>query len=284
MTDNRAAAPGWHLGPLVGFDIETTGINLEQDRVVTAAIIETAADGSQRTRRTWLVNPGVEIPPEAVAIHGISTELAVADGIPAPVAVAEITDLLEQVLQSGTPLVIMNAPFDLTILDRECRRYGVVPLSEPLDDPAVRTTGAAVWRPAGLTATDFLPGPGTPAWGDADLDGRADPLILDRHIDRYRRGKRTLEALCAHYGVPYDGSHEASADAVAAAAVARGIGHAAAHVAALSPRELHELQVTAAAQQAESLAAFLRRKGLSPERVTRAWPLVPVPGTQPKLI
>ncbi|MGV2384227.1 MAG UNVERIFIED_CONTAM: 3'-5' exonuclease [Thermobifida fusca] len=250
MTDNRAAAPGWHLGPLVGFDIETTGINLEQDRVVTAAIIETAADGSQRTRRTWLVNPGVGIPPEAVAIHGISTELAVADGIPAPVAVAEITDLLEQVLQSGTPLVIMNAPFDLTILDRECRRYGVVPLSERLD------TVAPV----------------------------IDPLILDRHIDRYRRGKRTLEALCAHYGVPYDGSHEASADAVAAAAVARGIGHAAAHVAALSPRELHELQVTAAAQQAESLAAFLRRKGLSPERVTRAWPLVPVPGTQPKLI
>lgn len=89
-----------------------------------------------------------------MAIHGISTELAVADGIPAPVAVAEITDLLEQVLQSGTPLVIMNAPFDLTILDRECRRYGVVPLSERLD------TVAPV----------------------------IDPLILDRHIDRYRRG------------------------------------------------------------------------------------------------
>jgi hypothetical protein len=49
-----------------------------------------------------------------------------------------------------------------------------------LDSPQVWSTGAAVWRPAGLTATEFLPGSGTPACGDADRDGRSDPLVLDR--------------------------------------------------------------------------------------------------------
>jgi poly-gamma-glutamate capsule biosynthesis protein CapA/YwtB (metallophosphatase superfamily) len=49
-----------------------------------------------------------------------------------------------------------------------------------LDSPSVQNTGAAVWRPAGLDATDFLAGAGTPACGDANLDGLSDPLVLDR--------------------------------------------------------------------------------------------------------
>lgn len=49
-----------------------------------------------------------------------------------------------------------------------------------LESATVTDTGAAVWRPAGLTATDFLPGPGRPACGDVDADGRSDPLALDR--------------------------------------------------------------------------------------------------------
>ena len=49
-----------------------------------------------------------------------------------------------------------------------------------LDSPDVGRTGAAVWRPDGLDAVELLPGPGIPACGDADLDGRTDPLVLDR--------------------------------------------------------------------------------------------------------
>ncbi|HLU97990.1 MAG TPA: exonuclease domain-containing protein [Thermobifida alba] len=242
MTDNSATAPGWHLRPLAAFDLETTGIDLERDRVVTAAVIETGADDSLSTRRTWLVDPGTEIPAAASAIHGISTEKAAAEGRPAAVAVAEITDALERILVAGIPLVIMNAPFDLTILDRECRRHGVVPLSERVDAVAPVI----------------------------------DPLILDRHVDRYRRGKRNLEALCAHYRVSHGGAHEAGADAAAAAAVARGIGRSAARLAALSPQELHELQVRAAAAQAASFEEFLRRKGRTDARISRSWPLIPL--------
>ena len=49
-----------------------------------------------------------------------------------------------------------------------------------LDSAEVWSAGAAVWRPAGLTASDFLPGPGVPSCGDVDLDGRSDPIVLDR--------------------------------------------------------------------------------------------------------
>ncbi|MEY9214135.1 3'-5' exonuclease [Thermobifida halotolerans] len=242
MTDNSATAPGWHLCPLAAFDLETTGVDLEHDRVVTAAVIETAADDILSARWTWLVDPGTEIPTAAAAIHGISTEKAVAEGQPAAVAVAAITDVLERILTAGTPLVIMNAPFDLTILDRECRRHGVVPLSERL----------------GAVAPVI------------------DPLVLDKHVDRYRRGKRNLEALCAHYRVRHGGAHEAGADAAAAAAVARSIGRTVPRLAAMTPADLHVLQVRAAAEQAASFEEFLRRKGRADARINRSWPLIPV--------
>lgn len=241
MTDNSATATDWHLRPLAAFDLETTGVDLEQDRIVTAAVIETAADGSLSAERSWLVDPGVAIPVEATAIHGISSERAAAEGLPAAEAVAAITDALARVLAAGTPLVIMNAPFDLTILDRECRRHGVVPLVDR----------------------------------SCPLGPVLDPLVLDKHVDRYRKGKRTLEALCAHYRVRHSGAHEASADAAAAAAVARSIGRSSPRLARTPLSELHDLQVRAAAEQAASFKAYLRRIGRDSARVDPSWPLNP---------
>lgn len=242
MTDNSVTSPDWHLRPLAAFDVETTGVDLEQDRIVTAAVIETAADGTPSAQWTWLVDPGVEIPAEAAAIHGISTERAAAEGLPAAKAVTAVTEALERTLLAGTPLVIMNARFDLTVLDRECRRHGVVPLSERLDEVAPII----------------------------------DPMVLDKHVDRYRRGKRTLEALCAHYRVRHGGAHDAGADAAAATAVARCIGQSVPRLAAMPPMRLHELQVRAAADQASSYEAFLRRRGRADVRIDRSWPLSPV--------
>lgn len=245
MTDNSAT--DWHLRPLAAFDLETTGVDLEQDRIVTAAVIETAADGTPSTEWSWLVDPGVPIPAEAAAIHGISTERAAAEGLPAADAIARITDVLEKILASGTPLVIMNAPFDLTILDRECRRHGVVPLSDRL----------------------------------SELGPILDPLVLDKHVDRYRKGKRNLEALCTHYQLRHGGAHEASADAAAAAAVTRSIGRATPRLARMPLSELHDLQVRAAAEQAASFEAYLRRIGRTNARIDPAWPLSPIREPQP---
>lgn len=235
----------WISEPLVAFDCETTGTDIESDRIVTAAVVAVESDGRVSRKRTWLLDPGVVIPQQARAIHGISTDRARAEGAPAAQAVEEITAALAEALRSGTPVVVMNARYDLSLLDRECRRHGIEPLAERLR--------------------------GTPA-------PIIDPLVLDKHADRYRKGRRTLKALCEHYGVTLDEAHNAAADALAAARAARRMGARHAAIGSIAPADLHGLQVRAAAQQAASLQSYLRRTSDPEAVVEQAWPVVPYPG------
>lgn len=46
-----------------------------------------------------------------------------------------------------------------------------------------------------------------------------DVLVIDRHFDKYRSGKRNLGALCHHYGVPVWSLHNALADVRACMAI-----------------------------------------------------------------
>lgn len=59
--------------PLATFDLETTGVNVAQDRIVEISIIKLNPDGSEDTL-TELVNPEIPIPAEAAAVHGITNE------------------------------------------------------------------------------------------------------------------------------------------------------------------------------------------------------------------
>ncbi|MEU8565509.1 3'-5' exonuclease [Streptomyces cyaneofuscatus] len=232
----------WHQGPLVGFDLETTGTDVETDRIVTAALVRLDPDGTVAEQRTWLLDPGVAIPEQASAIHGIGTDHARKHGARAASAVAEIAHAVAEVLRSGVPLVVMNARYDLSLLDRECGRYG-------LDSVEQRIGG--------------VPSP------------VIDPLVIDKHVDKYRKGKRALQALCEHYGVTLSDAHDATADAVAAVRVVRRMGERHRPVSTLPPAELHALQVRAAAEQSASLQAYLRRTANPTAVVEQAWPVIP---------
>lgn len=59
--------------PLAFFDIESTGTNLASDRIIEICIIKINPDETQETR-TWRVNPGIPISPQATAVHGITNE------------------------------------------------------------------------------------------------------------------------------------------------------------------------------------------------------------------
>ncbi|GMN11678.1 3'-5' exonuclease [Croceitalea sp. MTPC9] len=59
--------------PICFFDLETTGINVAKDRIVEISILKIFPNGNKESK-TWLVNPEMEIPPEVVAVHGISNE------------------------------------------------------------------------------------------------------------------------------------------------------------------------------------------------------------------
>ena len=58
---------------LAVFDTETTGIDTRFSRIVTAYIGLLNSAGEVTEAAEWLINPGVEIPEAATAIHGIST-------------------------------------------------------------------------------------------------------------------------------------------------------------------------------------------------------------------
>jgi DNA polymerase-3 subunit epsilon len=233
----------WHLGRLAGFDTESTGVDVETDRIVTACVVEVGQKLPPLTA-DWLINPGIDIPAQATAVHGITTEKAKADGQPAPEAIEQIIAALAQVVLAGTPLVIMNAPYDLTLLDREARRHGVQTLTDIVGE-SLRVV---------------------------------DPRVLDKQVDPYRRGKRTLTDLCRHYDVNLDGAHSADADAIAACRVAWRIGRTYDDLGRMPLHELHELQVSWAKRQQESFAAYLRRtpgKDQDADEVRTEWPLVP---------
>jgi DNA polymerase-3 subunit epsilon len=231
---------GWHRELLIGFDLETTGTDPREARIVTAAVIEVRA-GEPMGRREWLADPGVPIPADAVAVHGISNERAAAEGRPADRVADAIADVLTGYWKTGVPVVAYNAAFDLSLLSAELRRYGLPSLRDRLD-------GAE-------------PGP------------VIDPYTVDRSVDRYRRGKRNLEAVCAEYGVVLDSAHDATADALAAARLACAIAGRHPKVAALGPAELHRRQIEWYAAWAADFQAFLRRKGDATALVDGTWPL-----------
>ena len=231
---------GWHQELLIGFDLETTGTDPREARIVTGAVIEVRA-GEPMGRREWLADPGVEIPADAVAVHGISNARAAAEGRPADAVADAIADVLVSHWKTGVPVVAYNAAFDLTLLSAELRRYGLPSLSARL--------------------------------GGLDPAPVVDPYTIDRWVDRYRRGKRNLEAVCAEYGIVLDSAHNASADALAAARLASAIADRHPKIASLGPAELHRCQIQWYAEWAADFQAFLRRKGDATAVVDGLWPL-----------
>lgn len=225
---------GWADEPMVAFDLETTGTDPLEARIVTACVVR-VNDGEPAPAR-WLVDPGVEIPAEATAVHGVTTERARAEGIAADVACADIAHTLRCFWDAGVPVVIYNASYDLTVLDQELARHG---------HGGIGHVGPVI-----------------------------DPLVIDRSVDKYRKGRRTLTAACEQYDVRHDGAHDSTADALAAARVAWRIARRYPHVAAMTLDELMDAQQKAHAEWADHLTAYFRsRDGATAEVVDPSWPL-----------
>ncbi|MGI5245052.1 exonuclease domain-containing protein [Dactylosporangium sp. CA-139066] len=243
--------------PLISLDTETTSKYPDEARVIDIAAAY-VTPGQPLDLRQAYVNPGVPIPPESTEVHGLTDEFIEANGKPS----AEVLDLylteIAEAMRAGAALVVQNARYDLTVLDREARRLGIPPLTDRL--------GGSV-RPV------------------------VDPIVLDKRLIKYRsrvsekQGPRVLKTLADIYGVAWedDKAHGAAYDAVITARVLWKMAGWCAlprpqllqrqtcrsatwkkvrpedaawfeAVGAMSPGELHEAQVGWAAEQAEGLA------------------------------
>lgn len=233
----------WTEYPVLAFDIETTGVDVEQDRIVTYSLAFVGPDHSVDLQASGLVKPvGYEIPEGAAKVHGWTTERALQD----PSAV-NLTDALDDITfhmlyaeRNDIPIVIYNAPFDATLLLREYERVNMPPPRPILEGPII------------------------------------DPLVMDKWVDKYRKGKRWLSVTCEHYGVVLDDAHTAEADAVAAARLAYTLGVRFEVLRKLSARELHGHQQLQFKAQAEGLEKHLRKTKSDPHlNIDRNWPYRP---------
>jgi len=104
--------------PLVVFDLETTGVDVANDRIVELAAAILLPGGGRETK-TWLINPERLIPPGATKVHGISD----ADVADAP-TFADLGGELAAIFD-GADLSGFNAErFDVPLLRAEFARIG----------------------------------------------------------------------------------------------------------------------------------------------------------------
>lgn len=225
--------PLW-AAQLAVFDTETTGVETDTSRIVSATLAILGENGEITERYDWLLNPGVEIPDSAVRVHGITTEVARSSGIDAAVGIAQITERIAQLIERGLPLVVYNAPYDLSLLAAEQRRYGV----------------------AGAAIAPVL-----------------DPLIIDKQLDRFRKGKRTLVAVSEHYGVELGNAHDAGEDAIASGKVMQQLARKYASTLPDDLEALHAAQAEWARAQAENFQDYMRRVRDPNFVADGAWPI-----------
>lgn len=217
---------------LAVFDLETTGLDVTTARIVTATVAVLDQNGVVTSLNEWLINPGIEIPEMAANVHGVTTEIASERGIDPKVGVSEIILALAG-HKASMPLVAFNAPYDFTILKNEAIRHGL----DALDPKPV-----------------------------------IDPLVLDRRLDRFRKGKRNLGQMSVHYGIQLEDAHNSTADAVAAGRIAQQLARKFPEI-AIDPIELHELQSKWSDEQAESFAQYLRTQNRPDYRAELGWPI-----------
>lgn len=268
--------------PVCAFDLETTGTDVDTDRIVTAcvALLQPAEPTWKVQPHTWLADPGIDIPEGATAVHGITTAYAKEHGQDPAETVDQVATLLARNVFVQIPIVAANAAFDLTLLDRECRRHALPTVDERAGHPAVVV----------------------------------DVMVLDRHLDPWRKGGRKLTDLCSTYNVRIDGAHDSTFDALAAARIAYrlaqwsqldhaelvrmyrdpqirnryGERHQPSDIAdrflalgRLTLPQLHTAQVRWRAEQVRSLHAYLAKKSARegaepPGPMYEQWPVVPV--------
>ncbi|MBR0543349.1 MAG: 3'-5' exonuclease, partial [Bacteroidaceae bacterium] len=59
--------------PLIFFDLETTGLTIGKDHIVELCYIRLESNGCERAE-TIRFNPGIHIPKESTAVHGITDD------------------------------------------------------------------------------------------------------------------------------------------------------------------------------------------------------------------
>jgi DNA polymerase III subunit epsilon len=128
----------WDEIPIALLDVETTGLDPSQERVVELGIV-VGLRGEVIRRHNWMINPGKAIPKEAQAVHGIG-DADVKDAPSFKKIAAEVVKALE-----GTIPAAYNASFDKAFVLTELGRAGSDAEKAPHLRRAVEWIDPLVW-------------------------------------------------------------------------------------------------------------------------------------------
>lgn len=165
----------------VTFDLETTGTDTENDRIITCFM--RAKDGEKVVfEQNWVIDPGVEIPKEASDVHGMTTEWVRENGR------KDVSDAIKDIHRnllnwaSYEEYVVcgFNHSFDLAILDAEVRRHKVG------GSPRLGLSGSEI---------RFI-----------------DPVIFSRVFDKYAKGGHQLITVAKRNGIEVEDDRLHAAD------------------------------------------------------------------------
>lgn len=198
---------------------------------IVSAALVDFDDGERVDAVTWEVDPGVPIPEESSRVHGV-WETDREGRQDHDTAVLEMVEEMGDAWRAGYTVVVFNAAFDLTMLQARARDAG---------------------------AEFTIAGP------------VVDPMVADRYLDKWRKGKRTLGVQCEHYGVTLEDAHNAEADAEAAARLA--IAQAAKWPGEFASEGLMDRQARWAKENHDSLRSWMRRQGKSTADLRSGWPI-----------
>jgi len=179
--------------PLCGFDVETTGLNPIEDRIIQVGVVICHPDGTVK-EGVKLVNPEIEIPKDSIKIHGISNEELKDQQTWKDVGL-EISNGMKNM-----DICAYNGTFDLNFVKASCKRENIPFEAGLLVDPCVifknevkHTLSSAVKYY--LTSRNSSVNLGTNGAHDALWDARASLIVLQSQLEMYPNLPRNIEGL-----------------------------------------------------------------------------------------
>jgi len=175
--------------PIVFFDLETTGINIANDRIVEISILKINTDGSEQTK-TLRINPEMPIPKKSSDIHGIYDE-DVADAPTFKEVARQLATFME-----GCDLAGYNSnKFDIPLLAEEFIRAEVDFDMTKRKFIDVQTIFHKMEKRTLEAAYKFYCDKTLENAHSAEADTRATYEVLKAQLDRYQELKNDIEWL-----------------------------------------------------------------------------------------
>ncbi len=226
----------WVKENFIVLDFETTSADPKVARPVEMGLIITNPENEIVEDFSVLVDAGVKIPEEATKIHGITTEDIRARGMSSKDVITKLIDVL--VAYEELPIVIYNVPYDWGMVTEEIKRIGA------------HITAKVAHR-------EML---------------FVDPLLIDRKLDKYRKGSRKLSDVCTHHKIDLEDAHSAKADAHATSKLLRALINKHSQLKTMSLEELYKKQTDWFSEWKRHTNNFWFRTG-NPNKITNGWPI-----------